>query len=86
MRPANNSLLADPAVQLVVAMIAAALLCWPIIEIPGDRGMIPFFVYVFVVWSGLILLLWRIGCAIRHQAPAAVGEESASERAAGGQP
>lgn len=51
-------------ILLALELLAALLLVWPIVQIAGDRGTLSFFAYIFVVWTGLVLLLGRIGMAI----------------------
>jgi hypothetical protein len=67
LRP-DNALLAQSPVLLALGLLATLLLAWPIVRIAGDHGTLSFFVYLFVVWAGLVLLLARIGAAISRSA------------------
>lgn len=82
MNSAKRNLLADAPVQLVLALLAGVFLSWPIIQIAGAGGAAVLFAYLFTVWAGLVLLLWRIGRAIAGARPA--DAEAADDAAAGG--
>jgi hypothetical protein len=64
-RNRKPSLLADPAIQLVLAGMSVILLGWPMIQIAGGRGMPAMFIYVFVVWGGLVILLFAVSRSLR---------------------
>lgn len=57
-------LLVQPAIQLVLAALGVLLVGWPILQIAGERGTAVLFVYVFGVWSALIVLLALVGRCI----------------------
>lgn len=59
-------LLADPAIQLALTGVAGALVGWPLIQIAGERGMWALFLYIFVVWGGLVLVLLAISRGLRR--------------------
>lgn len=67
MKPDRKTLLADLPIQRMIAVVAGLLLSWPIIGIAFERGSIALLLYLFALWSGLIVLLWRIACAIEAQ-------------------
>ena len=64
MNNTKATFLARPAIQHALASLAALMLTWPIIQIPGDHGAVHWFVFVFVVWSLLVLLLGLISRAL----------------------
>lgn len=57
-------LLAQPGIQVLLAMVAGALLGWPVINIAGERGTWSVFIYVFSLWAVFVLLLACMGRAI----------------------
>jgi hypothetical protein len=73
LRP-NNAFLVQSSVLLALGLLATLLFTWPIVQIAGDRGTLSFFVYIFLVWAGLVLLLGRIGVVISRSTPA--GDDS----------
>lgn len=77
MKPDHKALLADLPIQRMIAVVAGLLLSWPIIGIVGERGSIALFLYVFALWGGLIVLLWRIARVIDAQ-QAATGDADAA--------
>lgn len=58
-------LLAEPAIQVVLAWAGLVLLGWPLIQIAGERGTTALFVYVFVVWALLIVLIVLVSRSLR---------------------
>lgn len=73
---AKKVLLADPPVQLVLALLAGVFLSWPIIQIAGAGGAAVMFVYIFTVWGCLVLLLWRVSRAIGRQSADAANDKA----------
>lgn len=73
--------LADPLLQVALLWVAAFLVGWPLIQIAGARGAIAMFLYVFVIWSGLIVLLFAISRSLRRSLPpTASGEDPEDPR------
>lgn len=62
------SLLTQPGLQLLLAVIGGMLLAWPVIHIVGEAGHWALYVYVFSVWVGLVVLLVWLGRAITRSA------------------
>lgn len=85
MKTSKRILLTEPLVQLALAALAGLLLAWPIIQVAGEGGASRLFVYVFGVWAGLVVLLWRIGHAIAEYHPAAPDARAGNQDAAGGE-
>jgi len=74
-------LLADPAIQLVLAWISAILLGWPLIQIVGEHGVAAMFLYVFAVWGGVIVLLFAVSRSLRRALQSATdSDDSTGER------
>ena len=71
--------LADPLLQIVLLWVAAFLVGWPLIQIAGAQGMIAMFLYVFVIWSGLIVLLVAVSRSLRRSLPPAAGGEDPAD-------
>jgi len=59
----------DPLFQIVLAWVSAVLVGWPLIQIAGAHGMLAVFVYVFVVWSGLVVVLLAVSRSLQRSAP-----------------
>jgi len=79
--PARNQkppLLANPAIQLVLAWISVLLLGWPLIQIVGEHGMAAMFLYVFVVWGGLIVLLFAVSRSLRRALRSAMDSDDST--------
>lgn len=64
------SLLAQPSMQLLLAVVGGLLLGWPVIQIAGERGQWVLYFFVFMVWAVLILMLAFVGRAITRSARA----------------
>lgn len=62
----QQALLADPVMPLALAWVSAIFLGWPLIQIVGEHGTAALFIYIFAVWSGLIILLFAISRSLRH--------------------
>lgn len=62
----QRSLLADPMIPLALTWVSVIFLGWPLIQIVGVHGVAALFVYIFAVWSGLIILLFAISRSLRH--------------------
>ena len=58
--------LTDPAMQRVLAGLAFLLLSWPLLQIAGDRGTLALFVYLFLVWIGLVAVLLMLARSLRR--------------------
>lgn len=75
--PKRRSPLAELPIHVLLACVGALLLSWPIIQVAGEHGMMPWATYLFAVWAGIILLLAAIGRALaRHPAPPTAEETS----------
>lgn len=61
--------LADPLLQVALTWLGAFLVGWPLIQIAGERGTIALFVYVFMIWGGLVVLLFVVSRSLRHRSP-----------------
>lgn len=61
--------LTDPLFQLALAWVSAVLVGWPLIQIAGAHGTLAVFVYVFVVWSGLVVVLLAVSRNLQRSAP-----------------
>lgn len=61
--------LTDPLFQLALAWVSAVLVGWPVIQIAGAHGMLAVFVYVLVVWSGLVVVLYAVSRGLQRSAP-----------------
>lgn len=61
-------LLAQPGMQLLLAVVGGMLLGWPVIRIAGEQGHWVLYLFVFTVWASLIVLLALIGRAITRSA------------------
>lgn len=73
MRARNRTtpLLADPAIQLVLAWLGLILLGWPVIQIAGGRGVLALFAYVFALWGALVIVLFAVSRSLRRSFEAA---------------
>ena len=63
-----TSPLTQPGLQLLLAALGGMLLSWPMLHIAGKMGHWALYLYVFMVWAGLVVLLVMIGRAITRSA------------------
>jgi hypothetical protein len=62
----QRALLADPVIPLALAWVSTIFLGWPLIQIVGEHGTAALFIYIFTVWSGLVIVLFAISRSLRH--------------------
>lgn len=84
-KTSKRMLLAEPLVQLALAVLAGLFLAWPIIQVAGEGGASSLFVYVFTLWGGLVFLLWRIGHAIAEHHNSQPAARAGNPGATGGE-
>lgn len=71
--------LADPLLQIVLTWVGAFLVGWPLVQIAGARGVSVLFLYVFVIWGGLIVLLFFVSRSLRGSTPPATTDDSVTD-------
>ncbi|EXI77593.1 MAG: hypothetical protein AW10_03606 [Candidatus Accumulibacter appositus] len=71
--------LADPLLQVALTWFAAFLVGWPLIQIAGGRGTITLFLYIFMIWGGLIVLLFIVSRSLRHRSPPTSSDDQFSD-------
>lgn len=69
--------LADPTLRLALTWACALLVGWPLLQIAGARGIGALFLYVFVIWSGLIVVLFAVARSLRRSLPSTASEDHA---------
>lgn len=67
--------LADPVLQVALTWVSAVLLGWPAIQIAGAHGTAAVFLYVFVIWSGLIAALFGVSRSLQRKWPSTHKDE-----------
>jgi hypothetical protein len=72
--------LTDPLLQVALTWVAAFLVGWPLIQIAGGRGTIMLFLYVFMIWGGLIVLLFVVARSLRRGSPPTSNDDKFTDR------
>jgi hypothetical protein len=68
-------LLRQPEFQLFIFFFLLILFNWPFLAVSADAGLLPFFLYLFVLWFVSIIFLFLIGTSIRRGGRDKEGDE-----------
>ena len=60
--------------SLLLFHLGMLLFSWPMLSITANRGGVPFFLYLFLAWAGLIVLLAFMAFATRNDPSERDGE------------
>lgn len=64
-----QSMLGQPEFAVLLALLGFLALNWPFLEIARQGGNFAFFLYLFGVWAGAILLAYLVSRALAEQEP-----------------